>query len=114
MPKGEVASPTFAIVYPYQGRIRLYHADLYRIADFDELYATGFTDLTGGEGAVLVEWIDRVPQAAPPEHLLLRFEVLGPGEDERRISAQAFGPRPSALLVEWINRSARPHSNGGA
>ena len=42
----EVASPTFAIVYPYDGRIPLYHADLYRLADYEELYATGFMDLS--------------------------------------------------------------------
>ena len=55
---GEVSSPTFAIVHPYQGRFPLHHADLYRLKDEDELYATGFFDLLGPDSAMLVEWLE--------------------------------------------------------
>ncbi|HEY6100947.1 MAG TPA: tRNA (adenosine(37)-N6)-threonylcarbamoyltransferase complex ATPase subunit type 1 TsaE, partial [Anaeromyxobacter sp.] len=61
VPAREVSSPSFAIVATYHGRIPVHHADLYRIGDEDELYATGFFDLVGGEGALLVEWADRIP-----------------------------------------------------
>jgi tRNA threonylcarbamoyladenosine biosynthesis protein TsaE len=98
--RSEVASPSFAIVYPYQGRIPLYHADLYRIADFDELYATGFLDLVGGDGAVLVEWLDRIPEAAPREYL--RVTLRPTEEDVRELHAEAFGRRPAELLALWI------------
>ncbi|WP_044186666.1 tRNA (adenosine(37)-N6)-threonylcarbamoyltransferase complex ATPase subunit type 1 TsaE [Hyalangium minutum] len=97
--RSEVASPTFAIVYPYRGRIPLYHADLYRIADYDELYATGFLDLIGGDGAVLVEWLDRVPQAAPREYLRLTLRPVA--DDARELHAEAFGSRPAELLSRW-------------
>jgi tRNA threonylcarbamoyladenosine biosynthesis protein TsaE len=100
VPRSEVASPTFAIVYPYSGRIPLYHADLYRIADYDELYATGFFDLIGGGGAVLVEWLDRVPEAAPREYL--RVTLRPAGEDVRELYAEAFGRRAAELLAAWI------------
>ena len=105
--RSQVASPTFAIVYPYEGgRLPLHHADLYRLADYDELYATGFLDLVGGEGAMLVEWIDKVPEAAPPELLLLR---LGHGEpsrpDERTLQAEAWGARYVPLLEQWLGRA---------
>ncbi len=73
---GEVSSPTFAIVLPYCGRITVYHADLYRLRDADELYATGFHDLVGEDGALLVEWIDQVPDAAPKDALMIRIEPL--------------------------------------
>ncbi|WP_224360926.1 tRNA (adenosine(37)-N6)-threonylcarbamoyltransferase complex ATPase subunit type 1 TsaE [Hyalangium versicolor] len=98
--RSEVASPTFAIVYPYRGRIPLYHADLYRIADYDELYATGFLDLIGGDGAVLVEWLDRVPEAAPREYLRLTLSPVG--DEARELRAEAFGTRPAALLTAWL------------
>jgi tRNA threonylcarbamoyladenosine biosynthesis protein TsaE len=101
VPRSEVASPTFAIVYPYSGRIPLYHADLYRIADYDELYATGFLDLINGEGAVLVEWLDRVPQAAPREYLRVTLRPVG--DDARELHAEAFGRRPAELLAAWIS-----------
>ena len=100
VPRSEVASPTFAIVYPYRGRIPLYHADLYRIADYDELYATGFLDLIGGDGAVLVEWLDRVPEAAPREYLRLTLRPVG--DEARELQAEAFGSRASALLGAWL------------
>ena len=98
--RSQVASPTFAIVYPYQGRLPLYHADLYRLADYDELYATGFLDLVGGEGALLVEWLDRIPAAAPREYL--RLTLRDAGEDARELEAEAWGARPAELLRAWL------------
>lgn len=98
--RSEVASPTFAIVYPYRGRVPLYHADLYRISDYDELYATGFLDLVGHDSAFLVEWLDKVPEAAPREYLRLTLRPVG--DEARELVAEAFGERPSALLRDWI------------
>jgi tRNA threonylcarbamoyladenosine biosynthesis protein TsaE len=101
--RSQVASPTFAIVYPYQGRMTLYHADLYRLSDYDELYATGFLDLLGGEGAMLVEWVDRIPGAAPREHLRLTLREVG--EESRELFAEAWGGRPAELLRSWLSES---------
>jgi tRNA threonylcarbamoyladenosine biosynthesis protein TsaE len=97
VPKGEVASPTFAIVYPYRGRIPLYHADLYRLADEDELFATGFFDLTAAkDGAFVVEWLDRIPTAAPEERLVITLQPLS--LDRRSIRFDAAGDRHVELL----------------
>jgi tRNA threonylcarbamoyladenosine biosynthesis protein TsaE len=102
VPALEVASPTFAILYPYRGRIPLYHADLFRVTGYEDLYATGFMELqTTGTGAVLVEWLNLVPQATPPELLLLSFDY-GQGENERVIRAKALGKTHATLLSEWV------------
>lgn len=100
----QVASPTFAIVYPYEGdRVRLYHADLYRVADYDELYATGFTDLLGPDGAVLVEWLDRVPEAAPGDAVIVTISRPPElGDEERAFEVEATGGRSAELLEAWI------------
>ncbi|MET0404382.1 MAG: tRNA (adenosine(37)-N6)-threonylcarbamoyltransferase complex ATPase subunit type 1 TsaE [Cystobacter sp.] len=98
--RSQVASPTFAIVYPYQGRVPLYHADLYRLSDYDELDATGFLARVGGAGAMLVEWVDRSPGAAPREHLRLTLREVG--EESRELHAEAWGERPAALLRDWL------------
>lgn len=101
VPRAEVASPSFAIVYPYRGgRVTLYHADLYRLADADELYATGFHDLVGGDGALLVEWLDRIPEAAPPELLRITFEIVD--DDHRRLHLEARGARHAVLFSAWV------------
>jgi tRNA threonylcarbamoyladenosine biosynthesis protein TsaE len=96
VPPREVASPSFAIVGTYHGRIPVHHADLYRLADEDELHATGFFDLLGGEGAVLVEWADRIPGALPQERLEIHLEH-GRGPNTRRLTLTGTGARHAAL-----------------
>lgn len=96
VPQREVASPSFAIVGTYGGRIPIHHADLYRLADEDELHATGFFDLLGGAGAVLVEWADRLPGALPEERLEIRLEH-GKAMNTRRLVLTGTGPRHAAL-----------------
>ncbi len=97
VPREQIASPTFAIVHPYSGgRVRLHHADLYRIADYDELYATGFLDLVGGDSAMLVEWIDNVPDAAP--RAWLRIDLLHAGLRTREAVLTGYGDRGAELV----------------
>ena len=96
VPEDEVSSPSFAIVATYRGRIPVHHADLYRISDEDELYGTGFGDLVGGEGALLVEWADRVPGALPEERLTLALGY-GKGPDVRHVEIEGVGERHAAL-----------------
>src|SRR5512138_3997156 len=81
----DVSSPSFAIVATYAGRLPVHHADLYRIGDEDELYGTGFGDLIGGEGALLVEWADRVPGALPAERLTVKLDHDAKAPDVRRV-----------------------------
>ena len=54
-----INSPTFTILKEYMGRLPLYHFDLYRIEDPEELFTLGFEDYFGGEGVCVVEWADR-------------------------------------------------------
>jgi tRNA threonylcarbamoyladenosine biosynthesis protein TsaE len=95
--QGDVSSPTFAIVQTYRGRLPVHHADLYRLADLDELYATGFMDLPGGDGALVVEWADQVDGWAPAERLELRLQEVPGRPSSRRISLRGTGPRHAAL-----------------
>jgi tRNA threonylcarbamoyladenosine biosynthesis protein TsaE len=97
VPASEVSSPSFAIVATYRGRLPVHHADLYRIGDEDELYGTGFGDLVGGEGALLVEWADRIPGALPAERLTLRLAHHPRQPSARRIEVDGVGARPAEL-----------------
>jgi tRNA threonylcarbamoyladenosine biosynthesis protein TsaE len=99
VPPEEVASPTFAIVHRYRGRIPLVHADLYRLTGEDDLYGTGYFELRdAGDAAVLVEWADRVPRAVPPDGLRL-WLLAGTHDVDRRIEASASGPASTRLLA---------------
>lgn len=103
VPEREVASPTFAVVATYHGRLPVHHADLYRLASGDELHATGFDDLLGGDGAILVEWADRVPGALPEERLEILLEH-GARPSDRRITLVGTGPRHAELARELAGR----------
>jgi tRNA threonylcarbamoyladenosine biosynthesis protein TsaE len=95
----DVSSPSYSIVQSYQGRLCLHHADLYRLRDEADLYATGYHELLEGPGALLVEWFDQVPGAAPDDALVVRLEVLS--AEARRLVVEARGPRSEALLRRW-------------
>ncbi len=105
VPEQEVSSPSFAIVATYRGRILVHHADLYRIGDEDELYGTGFGDLVGGEGALLVEWADRVPGALPDEKLTIRLAHDPRAPDVRQVEIEGVGTRHVELAKKLVPRS---------
>jgi len=110
VPRDEVASPSFAIVATYRGRLPVHHADLYRVADYDELYGTGFCDLVGREGATLVEWADRVPEALPDDRLeiLLSHDPRRPSA--RRLEIVGTGARHAALARALGRPRRRPRA----
>jgi len=103
----EVSSPSFAIVATYRGRIPIHHADLYRISDEEELYGTGFGDLVGGEGALLVEWADRIPAALPAEKLTIRLAHDRRAPDVRHVEMEGVGSRHAALARALLPRARR-------
>lgn len=97
VPLEDVSSPTYAIIQTYSGRITLHHADLYRLSTQDDLYSVGYFDLLEQEAAMLVEWVDQVPGAAPADALRITIDVLT--ATERRFTFTASGPRSERLLL---------------
>lgn len=88
VPESEpIVSPTFVLVREYAGRVRLYHADAYRLGSLDELAALGLEDFSGEDGVVALEWADRFPPLIPPTAIQIDIESLG--ESQRRIRLAA-------------------------
>lgn len=78
-----ITSPTFTIVKEYDsGRLPLYHFDVYRIGDVDEMYELGYEDYFFGEGVCVVEWADLIEDIMPEEALRINIEY-GEKEGER-------------------------------
>ena len=109
-----INSPTFTILKEYAGRVPLYHFDLYRIEDPDELPALGFEDYFGGDGVCVVEWAERGERGErgaggdavwPASWLLVEFEKVS--SFERMLRCSAMGSRGQALLAEFA-RAAGP------
>ena len=77
--RGEVPSPSFALVQPYEELMPpVWHVDLYRIDDPSDLDELGLDDV-GGEGVLLVEWPEHAGRRAWPRALALSLEVLEDG-----------------------------------
>jgi hypothetical protein len=82
----EVPSPTFTLVQVYETAPRISHFDLYRLKSAREMEELGFEDALL-EGAVLVEWPERAPEALPPDALHVRL-----GRDDGARNARLTGP----------------------
>ncbi len=84
-----VNSPTFTIVQQYEGgRVPLYHLDVYRIDDAEEMEEIGYEDFFYGTGVCLIEWSERIREILPEDALHIRIEKDPErGFDYRKISA---------------------------
>jgi len=89
--KEPVSSPTFTIVQIYEeGRMPLYHFDVYRIEDIEEMEEIGYEDCFYGEGVCLVEWADLIKEILPENRKKILIEKdLEKGFDYRRITIEA-------------------------
>ncbi len=92
---GEVPSPSFAIVQPYEElEPPVWHVDLYRIEEADEIVELGL-DAAADEGVLLIEWPERAGESAWPEALRLTLNVEPSGA--RRLTAKV----PAAWVERW-------------
>jgi tRNA threonylcarbamoyladenosine biosynthesis protein TsaE len=87
---GTISSPTFILMAEYEGRLPLFHVDLYRLADASEALLGGLLDERQADGVTLVEWPDRLGAALPRDRLDIR--VAGAGDEARSIELAASVP----------------------
>ncbi|MCD8348343.1 MAG: tRNA (adenosine(37)-N6)-threonylcarbamoyltransferase complex ATPase subunit type 1 TsaE [Lachnospiraceae bacterium] len=85
-----VSSPTFTIVQIYEeGRLPLYHFDVYRIGDIEEMEEIGYEDYFYGNGICLIEWANLIEELLPPQTVYISIEKdLERGFDYRKITIQ--------------------------
>jgi len=82
-----VNSPSFVLMAEYEGRIPLFHLDLYRLADASDAWSGGLLDERQATGVTVVEWPDRFGVALPASRLDVRID--GTGDAPRRIQIAA-------------------------
>jgi tRNA threonylcarbamoyladenosine biosynthesis protein TsaE len=99
-----VNSPSFVLINEYRAGSRhnhmpIYHADLYRIEDPDELAAIGIEEAWSGGGVCLIEWAEQAGDWLPPERLAIYLQHLS--ETKRVLRFVPHGTRYEALLAEF-------------
>lgn len=94
-----VTSPTFNILLVHEGRIPLYHFDLYRLDRAAQLEDLDYWATLEGDGVSVVEWGDRFGEATPLDGLGVTIRITG--DDARRIEVAALGSRGEELGAAW-------------
>ena len=85
---GRVTSPTFTVVNEYEGRLPLFHFDLYRLEGEDALYDVGWEDYLDRGGVCAVEWSERAEAALPRETVWVSIRRCAESGDWRRITIE--------------------------
>jgi tRNA threonylcarbamoyladenosine biosynthesis protein TsaE len=99
--KGYVTSPSFTIVNEYQGRIPIYHFDLFRLDNAEEILELGYEEYFYGEGLTVIEWAEKIEQLLPKEYL--KIDIKFKDRNQRTISFIPQGDRFNNFLEE-LNR----------
>lgn len=80
-----VKSPTYTIVNEHRGRANLYHFDMYRICDGDDLYSIGYDDYVEADGFCIAEWSENIENEIPDGAIFVTISRVDGCEGERRI-----------------------------
>lgn len=92
--KEYVTSPTFTIVNEYKTEVPLYHFDVYRISDPEEMYDIGFEEYLYGDGIVVIEWAELIKDILPDELIWVKISKnLNSGVDAREIEIDFIGEK---------------------
>jgi len=101
--KEYAVSPSFVIVRELHGRLPLYHIDLYRLDQIEEIVELGLDDYLYGKGVCVVEWAEKGLSVLPIEHLLIQISFLS--DSERSFQLKPSGKRYLEILAQLKNLS---------
>ncbi len=80
--KDTITSPTFCIISEYEGKMPLYHMDVYRLSDEEDFANLGTEDMLYGDGVCLIEWSEKIMGELPKSTIILKIE---PQENSSRL-----------------------------
>jgi tRNA threonylcarbamoyladenosine biosynthesis protein TsaE len=98
-----ITSPTFTLLRPYEGRVRLLHADVYRLDHLQEIVDLGIVEQVDTDAVAVIEWGDRAEPVLPADFLEIAI-TFAPGygddddDDDRRFALRPVGS-------SWSNRA---------
>ena len=100
-----ITSPTFIIVNQYEGRIPLYHFDVYRIENVSEMDEIGYEEYFYGDGVCVIEWANLIEDIIPKENIGVHISKdIEMGENFRNISIETKGDMYDSLIREMIEK----------
>ena len=98
--EAHVHSPTFTLMNIYEGKIPLYHFDLYRIC-CEDLWSLGYEEFFYGQGITAVEWSERLENLMPKEFWSIK--IVHTGQDTRQLTFAVTGNTLQTRFDQWVN-----------
>jgi tRNA threonylcarbamoyladenosine biosynthesis protein TsaE len=95
----KVNSPTFVVMNIYEGKLPVYHFDLYRLETPEAINAIGYEEFFYGEGISVIEWSERLGKLMPQDYLEISFEHKT--ENERELQFSAKGQKYADILKKF-------------
>ena len=89
--KEAITSPTFTLISEYEGKMPLYHMDVYRLDSCEDVINLGVEDLMYGDGVSIIEWSERVREELPKSTITLRLEIRGDGGRDITLENWPYG-----------------------
>ena len=105
--KDYVTSPTYTIINEYEVRLPLYHFDVYRLNDAEEMHELGYEEYFFGDGVVVLEWADIVREIIPGERLWITI-LNTKGDNSREIIME-----PTGETYDTIVKGMEHNENSG-
>ena len=100
-----VRSPSFTLINEYDGRLPVYHIDLYRVGKQEEIETLNLREYLYADGVSLVEWFDYLPAEEVDEHLELR--IAHAGGSKRKLKFVAHGERYEKILRKLKSKKGK-------
>ena len=100
-----IRSPTFTLINEYQGKLPIYHIDLYRIDNLEEIYSLGLEEILFNQGVTIIEWAEKLRSPKNNKNLILNIQdrieinIEIVSESEREFTFNTFFPEPRSLPI---------------
>lgn len=100
-----IRSPTFTLINEYSGKLPIYHIDLYRIDNLEEIYSLGLEEILFNQGVTIIEWAEKLYDNKNPEALILNIQdrieihIKITSDSIREFTLKTYFPEPRPLPI---------------